>query len=195
MATRQPGRLLTAEEFFELPKDDGRYELVRGRVVRIPPDFFSARMVAMTLATSVTVIVRQHKLDVCGGEAGGVRTRTGPDTVRAPDFTFISTDRLPPGGIPLRWYPIAADLVVEVLSPSDRFVNVLRKVQEYLAAGVRLIWVINPSERSAVVFRPNVPPEIITGDGALDGEDVLPGFRLPLAELWEGLAPEEDSQP
>ena len=195
MATMQPERLLTAEEFFELPKDDGRYELVEGRLVRMPPEFFSASMIAMTLARIVSTFVHIHKLGICGGEAGGVRTKSGPDTVRAPDFTFISNDRLPPGGIPLRWYPTAADLVVEVLSPTDRFVNVLRKVQEYLAAGVRLVWVINPSERSAVVFRPSTPPEIITDDGALDGEDVLPGFRLPLADLWEGLAPEDAQQP
>ena len=194
MATIQPERLLTAEEFFELPKDDGRYELVEGRLVRTPPEFFSSSMIAMTLATLVNAFVRQHKLGICGGEAGGVRTRSRPDTVRAPDFTFISKERLPPGGIPLRWYPIAADLVVEVLAPTDRFVNMLRKVQEYLAAAVRLVWVINPSERSAVVFRPNAPPETITGEGALDGEDVLPGFRLPLADLWEGLAPEDDQQ-
>lgn len=191
MATMQPERLLTAEEVFELPDDGNRYELVEGRLVRVPPEFFSSGVVAMTLATLVNAFVRQHRLGLCGGEAAGIKTRSDPDTVRAPDFTFISRERLPPGGIPARWYPTTADLVVEVLSPTDRFVNVLRKVQEYLAAGARLVWVINPAERSAVVFRPHAAPQILSGDAALDGEDVLPGFTLPLAELWEGLAPEQ----
>lgn len=191
MATTHPDRLLTAEELFELPDDGNLYELVEGRLVRVPPEFFSSSVIAATLARIIGTFVHLHRLGICGGEAGGVKTRSGPDTVRAPDFTFIGTERLPSGGLPARWYPTTADLVVEVLSPTDRFVNVLRKVQEYLAMGARLVWVINPSERSAVVFCASAAPQILSDDAALDGEDVLPGFTLPLSELWEGLEPED----
>ncbi len=193
MATTHTERLWTAEEFLDRPGDGNMYELVEGKVVRVPPGFFASSVVAATLAGSIGAFVHTHRLGICGGEGGGVRTRSGPDTVRAPDFTFISKDRLPPGGIPPRWYPTAADLVGEILSPTDRFVNVVRKVQEYLAASVRLVWVIHPSERSAIVFRPIAEPRILGGDAALDGEDVLPGFSLALSELWEGLEPAEDA--
>lgn len=192
MAMRQPERLLTAEELFELPDDGNRYELVAGRLERMPPEFFSSSVVAMTLARIIATFVYAHGLGICGGEAGGVRTRSNPDSVRAPDFTFISKERLPAGGVPRRWYPTAADLVAEVVSPTDRVAKVITKAEEYLAAGVRLVWVIDPDERAAIVFHPNAVPIVLRGGAALDGEDVLPGFILPLAELWAGLAPAEE---
>jgi Uma2 family endonuclease len=192
MATRQPDRLLTAEDLFDLPDDGNLYELVEGRLVRVPPSCSAASLVAVTLLLSIGAFVRRHKLGICLGEGGGVRTRRNPDTVRAPDISFISKERIPPGGLPPRYYVDSPDLAVEVLSPSDRFVNVLRKVQEYLAAGTRLVWVIIPAERSAVVFRPGAAPRILSGDATLDGEDVLPGFTLPLADLWDELADMED---
>lgn len=80
---------------------------------------------------------------------------------------------------------LAPDLVVEVLSPSDSPRRVLDKVGEYLQSGVRLVWVIDPEKRQAAVHRTLTSVREIAADGALDGEDVLPGFRCPLAELFE----------
>jgi Uma2 family endonuclease len=75
-------------------------------------------------------------------------------------------------------------LAVEVLSPSDRRGKVLKQVGEYLDAGTRLVWVVDPRRRTAVVYRPEGEPTILGADGILDGEDVLPGFTLALAEVW-----------
>lgn len=191
MATTPTDRLLTAEELFDMPDDGNFYELVRGRLVQVPPSFFSSSMIATTLASFIAVFVRLHKLGICGGEAGGIKTESDPDTVRAPDFTFISNARLPAGGLPRRFYPTAPDLVVEVMSPSDRTGNLLRKIEEYLAAGTRLAWLILPDERSAIIFHQDRAPITLSGSATLDGEDVLPGFTLPLAELWTGLADED----
>jgi Uma2 family endonuclease len=73
---------------------------------------------------------------------------------------------------------------VEVVSPSDRLADVLEKVEEYLTYGTRLVWVIDPEARKAIVFRPGQPPETVGADGTLSGEDVLPGFVLRLARIW-----------
>jgi Uma2 family endonuclease len=106
----------------------------------------------------------------------------GPDTVRAPDVWFVRTERLEGGRLPNAFFPGAPDLAVEVISPTDRRGAVMKKVGEYLEAGTRLVWVIYPENRSAVVYRPEGLPEIIGEDGVLDGEDVVPGFSLTLRD-------------
>jgi Uma2 family endonuclease len=128
--------------------------------------------------------VAEHRLGVVGGADFGILLARGPDTVRAPDVVFYRADRLPAGGIPSTYWELAPDLAVEVLSPSDRRGKVLKKVGEYLDAGTHLVWVVDPRRRTAVVYRPEGEPTILGADGILDGEDVLPGFRLALAEVW-----------
>jgi Uma2 family endonuclease len=191
MATTSPDRLLTAEDLFDMPDDGNLYELVEGRLVQVPPSYSAASLVAMTLAVIVGSFVRLHRLGICLGEGGGVRTKRNPDSVRAPDFSFIRADRVPPGGLPWRYYVESPDLAVEVVSPTDRFAKLVSKAKEYLAAGTRLVWIIDPDERAVVVFHPGVEPITLIGDAILDGEDVLPGLRIPLADLWEGLEPAE----
>ncbi len=159
MATAPPDRLLTADELMEMPDDGHLYELVKGRRVRVPPSASASSLVAMTLAIIAGGFVRLHKLGFCIGEGGGIKLASDPDTVRAPDFAFFSTPRMPVGGFPLRGYGGAPDLAVEVLSPSNRFGDILAKVAEYLAAGVRLVWVVDPAARSVTVFRPGREPE------------------------------------
>jgi Uma2 family endonuclease len=112
------------------------------------------------------------------------RLESDPDTVRAPDAWFVSAEHIPEDGIPDGFWPGAPTRAVEVLSPSDRFADVLRKVKEYLAAGARLVWVIDPKGRSAAVFGPGAPlAELLGEDGVLDGGDVLPGFTLRLRDV------------
>ena len=148
-------------------------------------------MVAITLAALVMQFVQRHKLGICGGEGGGVLTARDPDTVRAPDFCFVSNARLPVGRIPRRYYPPSPDLAVEVMSPSDRFTTLYDKALEYLAGGSRLVWLILPGERAAMVFHPGQQPRTLHGDALLDGEDVLPGFAVALPVLWAGMADED----
>lgn len=97
--------------------------------------------------------------------------------VRAPDVGFMRAERIPAEGIPPGFWPGAPDLTGEVLSPSDRFRDMMDKVQQYLDASTRRVWVADPEERTVRIFRAN-------GTLALSGEDVLPSFRLPLSEVW-----------
>jgi Uma2 family endonuclease len=108
--------------------------------------------------------------------------------VRGPDISFISIARLPPDRIPEQFIPGAPDLAVEIISPGDRWSEVEEKVADYLAGGVRMVWLVDSRERRVVVRYSDRPPTIIAADGELDAEDVVPGFKLPLAELFGPLA-------
>lgn len=176
-------KLITADEFFCIPDDGGRYELVEGRLEEVGASPRSSA-VAIAIASLLFAFVRRHKLGVVGGADWGAKLFTDPDTVRVPDVCFVRFERLPGGRVPVRFQDGAPDLVVEVLSPSDRFRRTARKVREYLETGARLVWVIDPEERSAVVYRAGGSISEYDADGVLDGGDLLPGFTLDLAEIW-----------
>lgn len=106
-----------------------------------------------------------------------------PKQLRRSDVAFISSSRLPDGRLPRKTLTIPPDLVVEVVSPRDIAVQLERKIAEYLEAGVRLVWVIYPEEGRAQVRRIDGTASIVGLDGSLDGEDVLPGFAVKLADI------------
>jgi Uma2 family endonuclease len=176
-------KLLTAEEFYELPDDGTWQELVSGEVRTSPPPGGPHGEIAMRVGIRVGAFVEQHELGRVFGESGWVLTR-GPDTVRAPDFAFVTAGRIPPG--PMRdGYPdLVPDLAVEVLSPSDRPGEVREKLQQWLDAGVRLIWVLDPRRRTVTVYRPGQPPRSLGSGDTVAGEDVVPGFSCPVADLF-----------
>lgn len=182
MAAAPEPRLMTAEELMQLPDDGNVYELDEGRLICMPPAGMRSSRVTVELLLRLCGFVKAHDLGFCSEGQGGVLLFRGPDTVRAPDISFISKERAAAAGV--GYYPGAPDLAIEVLSPSDRPSRVSRKVQQYLAAGARLVWVIDPEDRTAAVYRPDHEMLLLEADGVLDGADVLPGFRLPLAEIW-----------
>ena len=108
-----------------------------------------------------------------------------PERVRAPDVAFVTTARLPEGRLPRGFFRGAPNLAVEVLSPSDDPVDVQQKVRDYLDAGARLVWVLAPEARTATVYRADGSARLLREHDHLDGEDVLPGLLIPLAELFE----------
>jgi Uma2 family endonuclease len=156
-------------------------ELVRGRlVVREPPSTKHGRIQA-NLTYFLGAFVRAHALGAVIGGAG-FKIEEGPDTVRAPDVAFVSNARA--GDIPNRSYAaFAPELVAEIVSPNDRAGEVLAKVADWLEASVRLVWVIDPQRDEARVHRADGSLGLIGSDGSLDGEDVLPGFRVSLADV------------
>jgi Uma2 family endonuclease len=175
--------VVTADEFAHLPDDDFRYELVAGVVHRMSPVGARHGVVTLRLGAALTAWADRQ-------QAGAVMTETGfvlatnPDTVRAPDLSFVIRERIPPGGLPDSLWRGAPDLAVEVLSPDDRQADVAAKVRQYLSHGVTLVWVIDPSARTVTVHRPATPPEILTGDSMLDGGNVLAGFEVPTGRLF-----------
>lgn len=175
---------MTAEAFFALPDAGVRYELVAGRLEEVGAASPRSSAVAANVLIDLGSFVRRARLGVVGGADWGARLFADPDTVRAGDVCFVRSERLPEGRVPVRFQEGAPDLIVEVLSPSDRFRAVSRKVREFLAAGALLVWVLDPEERSAVVFRADGSVSEFGEDDVLDGEDVVPGYQLALASIW-----------
>jgi Uma2 family endonuclease len=178
----EAARLLTAEELFDYP-DSKYYELVRG-VPRVcePLGGVHGRL-AGKIAARLLDHVERLGLGTVLVEAGYV-LRRGPDTVRGPDVSFISITRLPPDRIPEQFIPGAPDLAVEILSPDSRWSEIEEKVADYLAGGARLVWLVEPREQRVIVRYPDRPSRVLGPQDILDGENVVPGFALAVAELF-----------
>ncbi|MGD0093742.1 MAG: Uma2 family endonuclease [Planctomycetota bacterium] len=176
-------RLMTAEEFAELP-DEGPCELVRGKVVPLSNPGGEHGLLEFEIGFQIGLHVKQKRLGkVSCGDAGIILERD-PDTVRGPDVAFIRAGRLPSRGRVKGYFKVPPDLCVEVVSPTDRWSEITEKVEMFLAAGVILVWVLDPRTHTARVYRKGREVRVVHLDGSLNGEDVLPGFRLSLAELF-----------
>ncbi len=174
---------VTADELLHLNLPDKRTELVRGAlIVREPAGYLHGR-VAAKVASLLMNHVETNGLGCVLAAETGFKLASDPDTVRAPDVAFIFRERLPDPP-PTGYAKLAPDLVVEVLSPDDRPGEVLAKVADWLSAGSRLVWVVDPAHRRARVYRADGSESLIGDDGKLDGEDVLPGFASPLAAIF-----------
>lgn len=107
---------------------------------------------------------------------------------RSPDVSFVAKDRLKGlKKLPKRFFEGAPDLAVEVISPSNTFEEIHQEIVEYFESGSRLVWVINPDEESVVVYRGTTPDRLLKITDFLDGEEVVDGFRLAIAELFTEL--------
>lgn len=180
----EPPRL-TAEEFERLPDDGYRSELVRGLVIRELPAGGEHGVIAMQLTRRVATFVYEQRLGhVLSAETGFILQRK-PDTVRAPDIAFVRRERIEAEGVPRGYWPGAPDLAVEVVSPSNTLPEIHDKVQDYLNAGCTLVWVVEPRSRRVTVYRSMHDISLLTAEEELDGGNVLPGFRVRIAELFE----------
>ena len=172
-------RAATEEDLLNTP-DDGIYELVDGEI-RMSPGGCRHAVTSMALAGVLAPYVWERRLGHVFGPNTGHRLPSG--NVRCPDVSFIGIDRLPDESLSDDFVNLAADLMVEIVSPRDRPRHVLDKVGEYLEAGVRLVWVVDPQKASAVVYRSLTDVRKIGIDGYLEGGEVVPGFRCRLREI------------
>ena len=108
-----------------------------------------------------------------------------PDTVRAPDVAFILRERVPQEGLPRGFFPGAPDLAVEVISPSDLYAEVDEKVAEWIERGARVVFVVNPRRQTVAVHRARQPVRVLTEDDVLEAEDLVPGWSLPVRNLFK----------
>ncbi len=178
-------RLMTAEDLANLDDKPGRYDLIRGELVHMPPAGGEHGEVGMLLAIRVGGYVLQHQLGKAYAAETGFTLSRNPDTVLAPDLAFVSTERLPSREERIGFVPVAPDLIVEIISPSERAGMIARKVSEYLSAGVQAIWLVHPGRKSITIHTQDEDVVVLTMDDELDGGDVLPGFRLPVADIFE----------
>jgi Uma2 family endonuclease len=179
-------KLLTAEEFARLPDpiDGSKQELVRGEVVTMPPPGFLHGLVQLSIGSLLRAFARQSGLGRVTVESGQI-TEEGPSSVRGPDVAYWSYERLPAEHVPVAYANAAADLIAEVVSPSNTRKQLAAKVREYFASGVRMVWVVDPEERSVNVYRGPGNGTILWEDATISGEDVLPGFSCPVAEFFQ----------
>jgi Uma2 family endonuclease len=176
--------ITTAEDLLRLPDDGFRYELVRGELRQMTPSGYGHGVLVGNLTGPVEQYVRTHQLgQVCGAETG-FRIARAPDTVRAPDIAFIRQARRGQEPLPEGFYEGSPDLAVEVLSPSDTVFEVEEKIAEWLRAGCSTVWVINAKRRSVSVHRSGGLVHVLTEADTLDGGELLPGFTLPVAQIF-----------
>lgn len=174
---------LTAEEF-HIRYAGKNFELVRGRVVAEPPTGPIHGVIDNRLARRLGQQVEDLELGEVFSNTGFVLSRN-PDVVRGPDQAFVSAEQLARHPMPQAgFWELVPALVVEVVSTGDSAETIAEKVADYVQAGVKMIWVLYPRLRQVHVVRPEGPTSVVSGDATLDGGDVLPGVRIPLAELW-----------
>ncbi|MBX9628560.1 MAG: Uma2 family endonuclease [Gemmataceae bacterium] len=188
MSAATATKLLTAEEFARLPDppDGSKQELVKGEVVTMPPPSFAHGKVQGNVYYALETHNRARSAGHVTVESGLVTERDS-DTVRGPDVAFWSFERVPAGHDPGVYPAVAADLVVEVLSPGNTRRQVRDKLREYFAAGVRLVWVADPDDRSVTVYTRPGGGTVLWEDDTLTGGDVLAGFTCPVAEFFRGV--------
>lgn len=181
---------MTVDDLETLPDDEGWvYELIEAVLIRMPMSGFEASHLSSRLIARLVIFVEDHGLGGVTGEQGGYRLDPAhPRTTElGPDVAFVRADRLPPRDSPdyAKALALAPDLAVEVASPFQHQPGLDEKARRYLRFGTRLVWVVWPRQRTVDVWHPgDTAPTTLTTDDTLDGEDVVPGFRYPVASLF-----------
>jgi Uma2 family endonuclease len=177
---------VTAEQLMELSQDDAhRYELMQGDLIVMSPAGHRHGEIALLLGSAILVHARQHSLGKTYAAETGFRLTHHPDTVLAPDVSFVRTENLTPDRMAGPFMIGAPDLVVEVLSPSDTAGRTDVKVQTWLRHGAQLVWVVEPESATVTVHRATGTVTHLRAGDSLDGEQLLPGFSYPLAQLFK----------
>jgi Uma2 family endonuclease len=175
---------VTADELLLMPDDGFRYELVKGELRRMTPAGNVHGRVAMNVGISLGGYVKTHDLGAVYAAETGFRLAGDPDTVRAPDVAFVSRTRVEAVGEVEGFWPEAPDLAVEVISPGDTYAEVEEKVFDWLEAGTKMVIVVNPRQRSAIVYKSPTDIVALTEADVLAGGDVVPGFVLAVREIF-----------
>lgn len=184
MAMRTPGaaipeRRITIEEFERMPEAGERYELIAGKLVEKPMPTFEHTDIAFFLLMAYRDFDPDEKI-------GTMRQETGvriADNVPVPDLSFWLAHRRPNRRTPTSPRP---DLAIEIQSPEQSLKSLFNKAREYTAAGVQIVWVIQPNKKAIHIFRPGQPqPEVISKKGEITGENLIPGFKVMLEKIFE----------
>ena len=177
-------RIYTADDLLAMP-EDLRVELVRGELIPMPPPPGGEHgNLTERIGARASVFVEDHDLGYTFAAETGFLLARNPDSVKAPDWAFVAKGRLP-GGVTEKHVPMAPDLLLETISPSDTRREVAYKMELWLAAGVRMVWELDPAQQRVTVHRANQAPRYLSAADTLSGEDVLPGFELPLSRVFK----------
>lgn len=175
---------VSANELLAMPDDGYRYELVKGELVRFSHAECDQGRFTMNLAAPLHAHVKANRLGVvCAAETGFVLARD-PDTVRAPDISFVGRAKYEKAGPSPKFWDGAPDLAVEVLSPSDSVPKVKDKVAHWIEAGAQQVWIVSPKDRTVSVYRSLTEVEVLTENDQLSGGELVPGFEILIAEIF-----------
>ena len=183
--TTAKNKLLTAEDLLRLHSQGVKGELIDGVLHETVSAGKRHSFIAGNIMAPLHTHVRRDRLGRVGGTDGGVLVRRNPDSVREPDIFFVSAERLPLDDQSDGYLEVVPEIVVEIVSPSDSAQDVAEKITMWLNLGVSIALEVRPAERAVLVHRPDVPAATLSGDDVLDCGDVLPGFRLPLGEVFD----------
>ena len=174
-------KLVTGEELLDMG-DIGRCELIDGRIVYMSPVGGEHSFVEFNIGAELRTFARQQKIGwVLGGEVG-IFIRRNPDRIRGADVAFVSKKQLahPPRG----FLEVAPELVIEIISPNDRWEDVRAKIGDYFSIGVERVWIVEPAKRTVLVYRSNTQFQEFAESDTLNGEGILEGFSLAVAEIF-----------
>jgi Uma2 family endonuclease len=185
IGTRHPAisnRLVSAEDLIKLSHDGYRYELIKGELLTMSPAGEQHGAVIMNLAVFLGQHVKANKLGQLYAAETGFKLESDPDTVLAPDISFIKRERV--GKISLSFRDGAPDLAVEVTSPGESRNKVAKKAKQWLELGALLVWVVDPQRNLVTTYRSDAEARVLTTADVLSGDDVVPGFRIPVCEIF-----------
>ena len=171
---------LTLDDFLKQAHEKPYREYIDGEVLEKPMGNRDHSFIQLYLGILIGTFLARTKLGRIGTEWRCIFGPPGRERAVVPDLTYVAQERLTDDQYPR----LAPDLLIEVLSPGQPAGRFADKIQFYLLHGVRLVWVVDPAERTVLVFRPGEPARALTGDATLDGGDVLPGFSVPVAEIF-----------
>lgn len=180
---KPPGKKWTAEDLLALTGDENRYELVRGELMMMAPAGPRHGKFAARLVLAIGNHVEAQDLGQVYTAEPGFQLEAEPLTIRAPDVAFVQRSRIPEGE-PAGFWALSPDLVVEIISPSETARDIHEKVNDYLQAGTRLIWLVYPDNKTVMEYRAPDQACVLTANDDLEGGDVLTGFRYPLQQLF-----------
>ena len=186
MATaREKQTLLTADDLLRLYSEGIRGELIRGVLHETMASGEEHGEIVTNMVLILGGFVKPRRLGRLVASDVGVRLERDPDTVREPDLAFISAEKRPLGVRNTGYIEVAPDLVVEIVSPSDRPADVVEKTRMWLSYDAGLVWVVYPETRTVGVHRPDVPEVMLGEDDRLDGGAALPGFSCIVRDIFE----------
>ncbi len=185
MARRVQRELMSLDDLYRMPDDEWKHELQAGMLVSEPLPGSRHGRVASRVAELLGGHARRNRIGVVFTNDTGFVLSRSPDTVRGPDVAFVSRERFEAIGDLATAFPGPPDLAVEVLSPTNTPAGIHAKVADYLAAGTSLVWVVDPETETVDVYRTLLFPTTLVGEDTLEGDNVVPGFRASVSELFE----------
>jgi Uma2 family endonuclease len=177
-------QIMTATELASLSPEASHGELVQGEFISMSPAGFTHGRIALKIGTYLNIFILEHQLGEAYAAETGFILKHNPDTVRAPDVAFVTSQRAAQQSKETGFFDGAPDLAVEVISPNEMVDDIESKLIDYLEAGTKMVWLVFPRTQSITVYRSLTDIRVFTVEDKIDCEDLLPGFSAAVKEIF-----------